>query len=202
MFAWFVRLSRNPIIGIKMLIKDCATSGVTATTINGGLGFIILCLQDVPSEVRLTLARIRNLFKDAHIRLAMPLRLACDEMERYKSFKAPIDMSEGTITGMMNLSVLNSECDWNLILVAGANVTQNLVQKYLYFCRQEKDFVYPVVDRKWNFAEASINGILYNRKLTPKAPEIEPDIFMAKAAWGAEVVRNGGQLKAIVGAKF
>jgi hypothetical protein len=185
-----------------MTLKDCATKGVTASTLDGGFGFIVLCLDDLPSEVSVTISRIRSIFKDPYIRLAMPLRLACDEMERYKKFKVPIDMSEGTITGMMNLSSSKSSFDWNLILMAGACVTQNLIKKYLYFCRHDKDFVYPVVDRKWVFSEASINGMLYNKNTTPEAPENESEMPMAKAAWGAEIIRSGGRLKAIIGAKF
>ncbi len=185
-----------------MFITDYAVPGVTVPSIKKGLGFVVLCLDDLPSEVRLTLAGIKNLFEDAPIRLVMPTRLACDERDRYKSFGVPIDMGDKTITGMINTGVYNSKSDWNLVVMAGAKVTQNLVKKYLYFCRRDKDFVYPVVERRWAFSEASINGLMFNRDCCPAAPEGEPDIMVAKTLWGADIVQKGGQMKAIIGANF
>lgn len=181
-----------------MLVKDYAIKGVTVPSLESGLGFVILALPGTLSEVKITINYIRTLFDGPHIRIAT----SRSGVERYKSLGCPIDIATKTITELVNLSVSKSVYDWNLVLVSGSKIKKNLIKKYLYFCRRDEDFIYPVVNRKWLFSEASINGMMYNKKFIPVAPELETDMPVAKAAWGTEIVRAGGQLKAIVGASF
>ncbi len=184
-----------------MILKDCV-SKFTEPSISNGYGFVILCPEDYPSEASLTISRIRNIFSDHSIRLVISPKFASERIDKYKSFSVPVDIGDKTITGMINLGVSRSKYDWNFVLIAGANVTENLIKKYLYFCREESDFAFPVVDRKWVFADASINGLFFNRNKIPKAPENEPDIGMTKAIWGTEILQSNGKLKGIVGGKF
>lgn len=184
-----------------MILKNYV-SKFTEQSVGNGYGFVILCPEDFPSEASLTISRIRNIFVDPAIRLVISPEFASERNDRYKSLSVPIDIGDRTITGMINLGVSRSKFDWNFVLIAGANVTENLIKKYLYFCREESDFIFPVIDRKWIFADASINGLFYNRRRTPEAPENEPNINLTKAMWGTEILQSGGKLKGIVGGNF
>jgi hypothetical protein len=76
------------------------------------------------------------------------------------------------------------------------------------FLNSEKDILFPVVDRKMNFVDGSINGIVVHKKAFKEIGDIAPnslqkvgynDFEISKLFWAMDAVEKGYKFKAIVG---
>jgi len=108
-----------------------------------------------------------------------------------------------TITSLMSKGICESK-DWCLLVMCGSWVRYNLVKKYRYFLKSKKDIIYPAVDRKYLFYEASINGILIHRDSFEDIGNFEDfeDLSESKLNWAVTAIDKGYSLKSIVGARF
>lgn len=121
------------------------------------------------------------------------------------SHHCPVYCGGYTITSLIDEGIRRSQTEWTLIIVAGAVLKINMLKKYEYFTRTDKDILFPVVDRRFLFHEGSINGILVNKKVIEDVGFIndeEGDIVKAKLYWWARAVEKGYKFKSLVGVRF
>jgi hypothetical protein len=123
----------------------------------------------------------------------------------YLSKSCKIHKGGNTITSLIDTGIDHSETDWNFILFAGTRVKAHVIRKYQYFIKDEKDILFPVVDRKFAFHEASMNGIFVNKlafKEIGKMGDDISDLEIVKLIWATKGLEKQFRFKAIVGGKM
>lgn len=177
------------------------TEGKTCNTIKNGFGFIIVYPTEDPANLAVTTGRIKSEFPEVPVKLIVPVGFC--EKDSWAARGIKIESYSNTVTGLINYGVSKSERDWNFILVPGNLPTINLVKKYLYFCQNIKDVLYPITGKHWSFERAPLGGLFFNRTINPpKFPEKETDFVKAKMIWAGVRTLYGSQIKGIVGGKF
>lgn len=164
---------------IIILCPDCSTGALKTTTDS-----IKLAFSDVPYYAVVG----EN---------AKPIM----ELSKY----CPVHKGGETITSLIDEGIKHSTTDWNLVVMAGSWLREHVVWKYQYFARSEKDILYPVIDRKIGFDEASINGIYINKIAMKEVGDFGDegtDIKIVKLFWALDALKKGYHFKAIVGAKL
>ena len=68
----------------------------------------------------------------------------------------------------------------------------------------EKDILYPVAEHKYNFIDATLNGLFINKKTFREIGDFEENgaLDIVKTVWGGEAVQHGCKFKAIIGSKM
>lgn len=178
-----------------------STRGVTVESASK-FGFVVIVPEFQPGDIRLTCQIIKSTFPEFPSRICLPVGVSDADYGFCSKLGLPIDRGSATVTSLINKGMSKSSADWNFILMPGAKPTQNLIKKFLYFCRDDRDVLYPVVRRKVAFYESAISGIFFNRTTNDELPEREPDLNMARLIWAAKAMSNGSSFKAIVGGAF
>lgn len=171
-------------------------------------GFVILCpernlggLQNTVNSIRRTYPKSPHLCvvgKDA-------IKQELDEMSRF----CKTIQGENTITSLINRGMAEVEADWNAIVFAGSWITSGLYRKFCLFVKDQRDILFPVVNRKTNFVEGSMNGLIVHRETfreVGKLPGIMHktgvnDLELLKLFWAIAAIDKGCHFKAIVGMK-
>lgn len=110
-----------------------------------------------------------------------------------------------TITSLIDKGVTELQADWRLVIMSGSLVRYNVVKKYRMFAKSEKDILYPVIDRKYLFYEASINGIFMSKSAYDDIGAFGdniPDLKETKLIWATKALEKKYRFKAIVGGRF
>lgn len=116
-----------------------------------------------------------------------------------------ISVGGKTIMSLIDRGMEEIDRDWCLVVVSGGAIRSSILYKYAYFTKSDKDILFPVIDKKYLFYEASINGILLNSgtyKNVGKFGDEEISIQDAKLYWSDRAIERGCKFKAIVGARF
>jgi hypothetical protein len=122
----------------------------------------------------------------------------------YLSNICQIKKAGKTITSLIDDGICSLNKEWCLVVMAGSIIRYNIFKKYKYFA-EDKDILFPVIDKKFLFPEASINGILMRKETyedVGKFGDSVEDIREAKLIWAAKALEKGYKLKGIVGARF
>lgn len=116
----------------------------------------------------------------------------------------PVYKGNETISSLINVGMRHSPAEWVFLVIAGTNVRPNLDSKFSFYVANEKDILYPVANYKYNFIDATLNGLFINRKTFREVGEMQESgsLDMVKLAWAAEAVEYGCKFKAIVGSKM
>lgn len=162
-------------------------------------GFIILCPEPYISEIKFSFNTTK--FLNENVRVVIGSNFSKDDIVKVSKICDKLDITEKNLSKMINFGVSRSLFDWNFILYAGAKPTKYLIEKYLYFCKSENDVLYPVVNRRMYFPEASTNGLFFNRKSIPKFQEFE-NFNESKLTWASDLLDKKINLKGIIGANF
>jgi hypothetical protein len=92
-----------------------------------------------------------------------------------------------------------------MVVIAGTFLRQNSLKKHKLFCKSDKDILFPVVDFKWAFDEASINGLMMTKKameeIGPFGSGIE-DFNLVKLLWALEAIAKNYKFKSLVGGRL
>jgi hypothetical protein len=79
------------------------------------------------------------------------------------------------------------------------------------FIKDDKDILFPVIDRKTNFIDGSMNGIIIRKSTFLKVGNFQTQTMQKKTAneieliktfWALDAIENGCTFKAIVGMKI
>ncbi len=168
------------------------------------LGFIILCPQRNHGGLRCTAQSIQSLFPDSHALSVVGEDAHDSELKEFNREVRTVRAGK-TITSLMNKGLSESRSKWNFMIMAGTRMKHGVMKKFMYFAKDERCILYPVVDRKWAFDEASINGIMLHKAafedIGPFA-EKENDIDLVKLFWAMEAIEKGYCFRAIVGGRL
>lgn len=147
---------------------------------------------------RPALCVVSDYFKDGDI----------DELSQF----CPIYRSTQCSASFVNIGIKNSTTPWNFIIKVGTIVSPNLDKKYSFFTKSESDVLFPVVNKRWNFLESTLNGLLINRNFLEKTgyfPENQmykengmSEFEYAKSLWAEKAIQHGCKFKAIVGVRL
>jgi hypothetical protein len=171
---------------------------------DANFGVVILCpdcnsgsLKTTATSLRLEFPAVKYVAavgKDAHVENVKSLQPFCRVVHGGKTITSLIDAGMTEVAG-----------DWKLIVMAGSPVRYTTLKKYRRFATSDKDILYPVVDSKYVFDEASINGILMREKTYEDVGPFGDglaDLREAKLLWAARAVEKSYQFKALVGARL
>ena len=97
-----------------------------------------------------------------------------------------------------------AQTEWVYFIFAGIIVPKNIDNKNSKYIKSYKDILFPVVNRNWNFAEATLNGLLLSKKVYEEVGAFGTSnhLELTKLMWADKALQKGCNFKAIVGAKL
>jgi hypothetical protein len=116
----------------------------------------------------------------------------------------PVYKANETISSMINVGMRHASGDWVFLIFAGTNVRPKLDSKFAFYVDDDKDILYPVADNKYNFIDATLNGLFINKKTFRDTGELEEsgNLNIVKTVWASNALEKGCRFKAIVGSKM
>ena len=166
-------------------------------------GYIILSPDGNPKHVEITVKSIRRICDEAKIVCVIQDGIARENEDEIAQ-TCDVLRGEGTYTSLISKGMQNPTSEWNIIVISGNIVTKRIQEKYSYFTESERDILFPVVDRKWNFVDGTINGIMFHRNAKSEIgdfPRLD-SLQECKIAWASSAIEMGYKFKAIVGARL
>lgn len=164
-------------------------------------GCLILCPDLLTRTLSTTVKSLRLHFRNDIKPIAIVPRKASAQQLHDMSMHAEVVHGGDTYTSFINKGLSKTTYDWNLILFSGTVVKPRFFWKYIDFLENEKDILYPIVNFKYAFYEATLNGILVHKsvlKLVGKLPEIS-DLEQSKLYWCCEAMGKGYSFKGLLG---
>ena len=166
-------------------------------------GVVILCPDLNSGGLKYTTNSIKAYFSQTQHVCTVGDNATASDVNHLSNF-CQIKKCGKTITSLIDGGIKYLSKEWCLVVVSGSLVKFNIFKKYGYFA-EEKDILFPVIDKKYLFHEASINGILMKKQTYEDVGDFGDDfedIKNVKLAWGAKALEKGYKLKGIVGARF
>lgn len=167
-------------------------------------GFVVLCPNNNFGHIKTTTSSIKNNYPEAKYICTVPETCHDDEVKEIKKL-CPCYKGGSTITSIINAGMQNAPCkEWNFIVMGGSWVRGLLNKKMSYFIEGEKDILFPIVDRKMYFVDATINGILIHKKAFDEIGLFSNDnpLEICKLMWADEAIEKGYRFKAVLGASI
>ena len=117
---------------------------------------------------------------------------------------APTHVAGTTFSSLINLGFKHAPADWNIVVIAGTTVRAKLDEKFGLFIESDRDILFPVADKKFNFIEGTINGLTIHRHTFEDVGEWDTNLPLdtTKLLWAYEAVRKNCRFKAVVGSKM
>lgn len=165
-------------------------------------GFVVLNPESNPSLLKNTVNSIRGKY-DAPIISVTEKSVKAPALKEMNDI-CPTCKGKETYTSLINAGMKHPPADWNFLIIAGTYVRHRLDNKFSMFIESEKDILYPIVENKYDFVEATINGLLLHKnclKEVGNMAEIGP-YEICKLMWALEATEKGYKFKAILGAKL
>ncbi len=125
--------------------------------------FVVLCPDFNLGHLRSTVSSIKGSYPNSGITAVLSADARQSDLDDAAHVCRAVREGK-SITGMINAGLKNDSPEWNLVIIAGSWVRGWVLRKLSYFVDSELDVLYPVVDNKHTFDEATINGILVHRK--------------------------------------
>lgn len=170
------------------------------------LGYIILCPDNDPDQLKRTIQRIKSSCGERESVVVLGSNCGPAQLERFRSIIPDCQQAGRTLTGMANLGMKSIKSEWAMIIFSGAYLSRHLERRVSMFARNAHDILFPVINRQWGFVEGSFNGVVVNREFFGKVgdfPEIEKysynDFELSKLLWAQDALKTKAQFKAIVG---
>ena len=106
------------------------------------------------------------------------------------------------VTSLFDTGITHALNDWAYMVFAGTTIRKNIDLKLSRYVESEKDVLFPVVDRIWNFIDGSMNGVLINKNFFNQIGDFGSGnpLKLTKLDWAGRAVEKGCRFKAIVGA--
>lgn len=116
----------------------------------------------------------------------------------------PVYKGGETISSIINVAMRHAPNEWVFLIMAGTNLRPKLDSKFSFYVLSEKDILYPVSNYKFNFIDATLNGLFINRKTFKEIGEMQETgpLDKVKLVWAGEAIQHGCKFKAIVGSKM
>jgi len=164
-------------------------------------GFVVLCHNCNLGQAKTTINSIKNNYPESKYCCVVPEYCHNEEIEQIAKL-CTTHKAYSTVTSLINMGMENAPCkEWNFIVIAGSWVKMGLDRKCSYFIESPKDILFPIVDRKMNFIDGSINGILMQKQAFQEIGPLATDhpLEICKLFWMMEAQEKGYKFKAILG---
>lgn len=150
-------------------------------------GFILLCPNSTLKNLNLTQKIIRNSYNCNYF---------CVSNE-----EIPGHIRSGpSLAEMINAGLKHTTFEWNLLFLPNKPLDKFLNHKYSLFIENEKDIIYPIVNRKLNFIDSVFNGVFLHKNVIKDVGEFPciKNFDTAKLFWATLAMERGYRFKGIV----
>lgn len=164
-------------------------------------GFVVICPNANIGQIKTTVNSIKCNYQGSPCLCVLPETIHKDDLKEVGKLCKSTTGGD-TITSLINAGMRSPPCsNWNFIVISGSWVRPNLNKKFAYFIETEKDILFPIVERKTNFVEGTLNGILIHKKAFKEIGEFSNDnpLDICKMMWAIEAIEKGHKFKAIIG---
>lgn len=148
------------------------------------------------NHINITANSVKNLSSNYGYFILMPSVAKMTHFE-HRTYKC-----NDKITSLLNEGMKRSTKDWVYFVYSSCRLRPKIDEKLSKFITSDKDILFPVVDRVWNFVDGSMNGILINKNFFNEVGPFvdENDLKITKLEWADRAMSKGGKFKAIVNA--
>jgi len=166
-------------------------------------GFVILCPDHSISMLKTTAYSIQSKYQDIPYICVVDSSATTQDVSEMKKI-CPTYKGTSTVTSLINVGIRHAPAEWNFLVFAGTTVRQKMNEKYAFFMESEKDVMFPISDNKTNFIDATLNGLLMNKKFFKEVGELGNDgeLIDIKCDWACRAMIHGVKFKSIIGAKL
>lgn len=166
-------------------------------------GVVILCPDFNPGGLRYTVKYLNIDFPGIPVMAVTGVDIHQEDFEAL-SKSCRVCRGGKTITSLIDAGVDCTQRDWLFFIVAGGRLRPNTFKKFVYFTTAERDILFPVVNNKYLFDEASISGLLINRAAFAEVGrfDVHDDMGKSKLWWAGAAIKKQYKFKALVGAKM
>ena len=166
-------------------------------------GFVILCSEHAVGLLKSTVNSIKNRYPDIPMVCATDNAATANDLKEMKLI-CPTYKGKDTFSSLINVGMRHAPAEWNFIVVAGVTVRWKLDEKFAYFIENNKDILFPIVDNKTDFIDATLNGLFINKKTWLEVGEMEDkgNFEHIKANWAYSAMKHGVKFKAIAGTRM
>jgi len=114
----------------------------------------------------------------------------------------PVYQGGDCVTSMIDKAIQECMTDWSYIVFAGSVIKKNIDKKLGLYVESNRDVLFPVVDRIFNFINGSMNGILINKDFHKEVGAFGSgnNLQDTKVLWADRALTKGVKFKAIVNA--
>jgi len=163
--------------------------------------FVIVCPDNSLSLLKNTANSIKSKFDLPFICVANGDATQEDLAEM--KLVCPAYKGKTTISSLINVGMRHAPAEWAFIVFAGSNLPQKIDGKFAFFVNDEKDILFPVVQRKINFIDGTWNGLYLNKKTFREIGEFQEsgELLEVKCEWAERALEKGCRFKAIIGSK-
>ena len=165
-------------------------------------GFVILCPERNIHGLRST-ARSISQYYDVPRLCVAPKDTKKAELDEMKGICETIKGGI-TYTSLINKGLAKAPANWNFFVFAASIIRPYFYRKFAVFQENDKDIMFPIVDRKTNFVDGSMNGIFMHKRVLKDVGKIDEDmddLVKAKLVWAHRAMKCGYKFKAILGAQ-
>lgn len=166
-------------------------------------GFVILCSDHAIGLLKATANSIKNRYPNIPFICVTDSAATVNDLKDMKSI-CQTYKGKNTFSSLINTGMRHAPAEWNFIILAGAVVRWKLDEKFSYFIENEKDILFPIVDNKTDFIDATLNGLLINKNTWHLIGEMEDkgEFHHIKAMWSYVAMKKGCKFKAIAGTRM
>ncbi len=164
---------------------------------------MILCPDHSLGLLRSTVNSIHARYPNSKAICVTDDTIASDELKEMKNI-CPTYKGKSTFSSLINVGMKHAPGEWNFLVCAGAIVRWKMDEKFSFFIASEKDVLFPIAENKTNFVDATLNGLLINKKTWKEVGEMADDgnFETVKLMWALTAMEKGVKFKAIANSKI
>jgi hypothetical protein len=160
------------------------------------LGFIVLCFDADPYKPLTTLSSIDRAYPGAKTEMVSP--------PDFKHIHKSAITGKGSLTSLINAGMSKPPAEWNVIVMAGVRVKEQLDKKYSPFMESRLDIFFPLIFGFHNFLDAPMNGLTIHRDTFKEVGKFADDnpLEICKMMWFLEAHGKNCKFKAVAGCRM
>lgn len=160
------------------------------------IGFIVLAVNTV-EQTRRTIDCVKSYFSDSSL-------LVISDQEVNRDVKIVKNKNDKK-SHFFNLGIKSPPCsEWNIFVFGGTTIKPFAIRKFSCFVDSEKDILLPVLERKINFTQSNLNGLLVHKKTLKKIGQFSEKggFEESKLYWAEKAINNQCKFKSIIGTRL
>lgn len=175
-------------------------------------GFIVISPEFNLGRLKSTTNSIKRNYPGASAICVLPKHAKAADLKEYKEL-CPTYKGNDTITSLINTGIDKGHKEWNLVIIEGSWMRQNIVPQFSKFVESTRDILFPIsaeYDKAGklarlndNFVDGTINGILIHRDTFKEVGNFDNiQLEHSKILWAAKAIECGCRFKGVIGVKI